>query len=296
MPSPRPLAAPGVVLACLALGSCSVGGGSSASGGGAAITPASGAGRVAIAMAYTRSSEQRILAQIYAQALIRTGFRMRLVRGIGAGSPGVAAIEGGRVNAYPRFGRVLAAERAHLGAHGVTGLPAGRPVRAFALVVLARTARRLHLSRISDLGRRAGRLALAVPRACQRDPTCLPALRKTYGLRLRRVRAVPPDLMHEALRTGRYQVSLVSTTDPHIRRSGEVLLVDDRRAFPAAPPVVLVRKALLKRAGGALGKAVDRADSGLTLEVMEELNARVQFDEESPARAARDYLRATGVL
>jgi glycine betaine/choline ABC-type transport system substrate-binding protein len=41
---------------------------------------------------------------------------------------------------------------------------------------------------------------------------------------------------------------------------------------------------------------VDKADRGLTVEVMEELNARVDFDEESPARAARDYLKGEGLL
>jgi osmoprotectant transport system substrate-binding protein len=110
------------------------------------------------------------------------------------------------------------------------------------------------------------------------------------------VHRVRHDLVHEALRTGRYQVSIVSTTDPHVRRSGEALLVDDRRAFPAAGPVVLVRKALQRRGGQALRHAVDEADSGLTVEMMEELNARVEFDEDSPVRVARDYLRATGLL
>jgi glycine betaine/choline ABC-type transport system substrate-binding protein len=60
--------------------------------------------------------------------------------------------------------------------------------------------------------------------------------------------------------------------------------------------VVLVRKALQRRGGQALRHAVDEADRGLTVEMMEELNARVDFDEEPAARVARDYLRATGLL
>jgi osmoprotectant transport system substrate-binding protein len=107
---------------------------------------------------------------------------------------------------------------------------------------------------------------------------------------------VRPELVHEALRTGRAQVSLVTTTDPHIRRSGEALLADDRRALTAAGPIVLVRKALGRRGGQALRSAVDKADKGLTVEVVQELNARVEFDGEPPVRVARDYLRATGLL
>jgi glycine betaine/choline ABC-type transport system substrate-binding protein len=296
MPSLRPLAAPAAVLACLALGSCGSGGDSSASGGGAPIERGPGSGRSVVEMAYTPSSEQRVLAQVYAQALKHAGFRVRLAKGVGAGGPGVVALEHGRVNAYPRFARVLGPERRQLDAQGVTVLPPGRPVRAFGLAVLARTARHFHLDRISDVRDHASSLALAVPRDCQRDPACLPALRRAYGLRFRRARAVRPDLMHEALRTGRYQVSLVATTDPHVRRSGETLLMDDRHAFPAAPPVMLVRKPLARRGGATLSDAVDKAGSGLTVEVMEELNARVDFDEESPGRAARDYLKAAGLL
>src|SRR3954469_6881812 len=101
MPSHRPLAAPVAVLACLSLGSCGGGGDSSASGPGAPIEPGERSGTVTVAMAYTRSSEQRVLAQIYAQALKAAGFRVHLVRGVRAGGPGVAAVERGRVNAYP---------------------------------------------------------------------------------------------------------------------------------------------------------------------------------------------------
>jgi osmoprotectant transport system substrate-binding protein len=298
MPFLRPLAAPSVVLACLALASCGGGGSSgvSAGDGGAPIAPKAANRRVTVVMASTRSSEQRLLAQIYAQAIKAAGFRVRLAGGLAAGAPSIAALEQGRVNAYARFARVPAREQSALERRGVALLPLGRPVRANGLAVPARTARRFHLTDISGLARHAARMTLAVPRGCERRPDCLPALKRAYGLHFRGVRRVRPDLAHEALRTGRAQVSLVSTTDPHVRRSGEALLEDDRRAFPAAGPLVLVRKALERRGGRALSDAVDRADRGLTVEVMEELNARVDFDEKPSARVARDYLKASGLL
>lgn len=298
MPFLRPLAAPAAVLACLALASCGGGGSSGAStgDGGAPIAPRAANRRVTVVLASTGSSEQRLLTQIYAQAIKAAGFRVRLVAGLAAGATSIAALEQGRVNAYARFASVTAREQSALERRGVALLPPGRPVRANGLAVPARTARRFQLREISGLAHHAAGMTLAVPRGCERRPDCLPALKRAYGLGFRAVRGVRPDLVHEALRTGRYQVSLVSTTDPHIRRSGEVLLVDDRGAFPAAGPVVLVRKALERGGGRALRDAVDKADSGLTVEVMEELNARVEFDEDSPVRVARDYLRATGLL
>lgn len=292
----RPLAAPAALFACLALASCGGGDDSGASSGGAPISPGPGNRKVTVTMAYTRSPEQQLLAQVYAQTLRAAGFRVRLARDVGAGGPAVAALEQGRFNAYARFARVLAPEQRHLSARGVVALPPGPPVRANGLATLARTARKYKLKEISALRDRAPDWTLAVPRSCERARDCLPALKRAYGLDFRRVRRVRPELVHEALRTGRAQVSLVTTTDPHIRRSGEVLLADDRRAFPAAGPVVLVRKALERRGGQALLSAVDKADSGLTEEVVQELNARVEFDDEPPVRVARDYLRATGLL
>jgi osmoprotectant transport system substrate-binding protein len=191
---------------------------------------------------------------------------------------------------------VLAPEQRHLGARGVAALPAGPPVRSNGLATLARTERKYRLGGVSSLREHAAGWTLAVPRGCERSRDCLPALERAYGLHFRHIRPVRPDLVHEALRTNRSQVSLVSTTDPHIRRSGEALLEDDRRAFPAAGPVVLVRKTLDRRGGRSLRAAVDEADSGLSVEVVQELNARIEFDDEPAARVARHYLRATGVL
>jgi osmoprotectant transport system substrate-binding protein len=297
MPSPRPLAAPAALLACLALASCGGGGDGGASPtAGAPIAPGAANRKVTVTMASTRSPEQQLLAQIYAQALRRAGFRVRFVKGLAAGGPAVAALEEGRFNAYARFASVLAPEQRHLAARGVAVLPPGPPLRSNGLATLARTARKYKLEDISALRERARDWTLAVPRGCQSARDCLPALKRAYRLNFRHVRLVRPDLVHEALRTGRSAVSLVATTDPHIRRSGEALLADDRRAFPAAGPVVLVRKALERRGGNALRAAVDKADSALTVEVVEELNARVEFDDEPITRVARDYLRGAGLL
>jgi osmoprotectant transport system substrate-binding protein len=298
MPSLRSPAAIAALVTCLALSSCGGGdsGGAPADSGGAPISPGQKSRTVTVSLAYTRSSEQRLLTQIYAQALKAAGFRVKLARGLEAGAPAVAALERGRASAYARFTRVGAAEQRLLESRGVGVLGPGPPVRSSGLAVPARTARRFRLKEISGLRNVAARMTLAVPRGCERDRQCLPALERVYGLDFRRVRRVRPELVHEALRTNRSQVSLVSTTDPHVRRSGETLLEDDRRAFPAAGPVVLVGKALERRGGRALREAVDKADSGLTVEIVEELNARVAFDEKSPARVALEYLRATGLV
>jgi osmoprotectant transport system substrate-binding protein len=296
MASLRSLAAALVLLVCLAPASCGGGHGGAAADGGAPITPGSGNRHLTVEMAATRSSEQQLLAQVYAQAIRAAGFRVRFVRGIGAGPPAVAALEQGRVNAYARYARVRAPERRHLRARGVSVLASGPPLRSYGVALLARSARKYKLGAISDLSGRAPHWILAVPRGCERDSACASPLERSYGLRFKHVHPVRPDLVHEALRTDRSQASLVATTDPHIRRSGEALLDDDKHVFPAAAPVVLARTALVRRGGRALQAAVARADDALTVEVAQELNARVEFDAQSPARVAHDYLRQSGLL
>jgi glycine betaine/choline ABC-type transport system substrate-binding protein len=102
--------------------------------------------------------------------------------------------------------------------------------------------------------------------------------------------------VHEALRTGKALAIVVSTDDPHITRGGERLLADDRHAFPLSPAAVVVANRTARSGGGRLRGAIERAGSALTLPVLEELNARVQFDELSPAGAAAEYLRGARIV
>src|SRR4051794_36895818 len=103
MASTRLPAALAAMLACAALPSCGGGEDGGATQSGAPISPDDSAGPVTVVMAYTRSPEQQLLAQIYAQSLEAAGFRVRLARGLGAGGPAVAALVRRRVAAYPRF-------------------------------------------------------------------------------------------------------------------------------------------------------------------------------------------------
>ena len=54
------------------------------------------------------------------------------------------------------------------------------------VAVTRATARRLHLSTVSDLRRAASPLILAAPAGCPDRPFCLPGLRTVYGLRFAR--------------------------------------------------------------------------------------------------------------
>jgi osmoprotectant transport system substrate-binding protein len=98
------------------------------------------------------------------------------------------------------------------------------------------------------------------------------------------------------LRSGRADVSIVFTTDPQIKREGEVLLEDDKGMFPPYNSTLVVRQDVADMAGPDLAKAVNILQEQLTDENMQELNARVDLDMKSPAEVAKEYLQETGIV
>jgi glycine betaine/choline ABC-type transport system substrate-binding protein len=106
---------------------------------------------------------------------------------------------------------------------------------------------------------------------------------------------VPVDiaLRHEVLTSGKADLSIIFTTDPQIQREGFVLLEDDEGMFPPYNSTFVVRKEL---AGPELEKVVTQVQEGLTDEVMQELNARVDLDKKTPEEVAAEYLQESGLL
>jgi osmoprotectant transport system substrate-binding protein len=88
----------------------------------------------------------------------------------------------------------------------------------------------------------------------------------------------------------------VFTTDPQNKREGFVLLEDDKGMFPPYNSTLVVRDEVIEEAGPDLEKTVELVNKGLTDEVMQELNARVDLDKETPEAVATAYLDETGLV
>ncbi len=91
-------------------------------------------------------------------------------------------------------------------------------------------------------------------------------------------------------------MSIVFTTDPQIKREGFVLLEDDKGMFPPYNSTLVVRDDVLEKAGPDFDATSWRSSTkGLTDEVMQELNARVDLDKETPEAVAGQYLEESGL-
>jgi osmoprotectant transport system substrate-binding protein len=282
------------------------------------ITAKPGNARVALRIGSKNFTEQNVLGEIYSQGLRAAGFTVGTSLNLGDQDALLKALKQGRIDAYPEytgtallsfFGkraaalpkdpqaayeearRGFAAEKPPLIAYPPTPFTSSNEV-----AVTRATADKYRLRKISDLARVAQQLTLYGSPECRERMDCLRGLREIYGLRFKAFMPVPIPQRHHVLASGRADVSIVFTTDPQIKRSGEVLLEDDKGMFPPYNSTLVFRKDIADRAGPELGKTIDLLQQQLTADNMQELNARVDLDKRSPAEVATEYLQETGLV
>jgi osmoprotectant transport system substrate-binding protein len=263
-------------------------------------------------------TEQEVLGEIYAQGLAAAGYKVQARLDLGDQDALLRAVEKSRIDAYPEYtgtallaffgkrsddiprGDQAAYEEARAGFAAEHPPLVAYPPTPFTssneVAVTRATARRYELRKISDLAKVAGRLTLWGPPECRRRHDCLLGLEQAYGLHFKRFMPVSIGRRHAVLKSGQADLSIVFTTDPQIKRDGEVLLKDDRGLFPPYNSTLVVRKPVSDQAGPDLGRTVKLLQEQLTAENMQELNARVDLDHKSPAEVAKEYLQETGLV
>ena len=315
-----------LVLACLALAACgSDDDDDSGSGGEATTQDESAAGTIQkndknastkLTIGSKNFTEQKILGEIYAQGLAAAGYDVKTELNLGDEKIALKALETGEIDAYPEYtGTAL------LSFFGVQAdkLPddeaeaykqakqrfAEDNLTAFAptpftnsneVAVTKETADKLGLEKISDLKPVAGDLTMYGTPECRQRLDCLLGLQEVYGLDFKKFVPVDPALRHEVLSNGQADVSIVFTTDPQNKREGFVLLKDDKGIFPPYNSTLVARDEVVDEAGPDLEKVVGQVNEGLTDKAMQELNARVDLDKETPEAVAGQYLSETGLV
>jgi osmoprotectant transport system substrate-binding protein len=260
-------------------------------------------------------TEQKVLGEIYAQALAAAGYDVKTELNLGDEKTALKAIEGGTIDAYPEYTGTALGSFFNVKSEDIPKDPqqafddakagfAEKQLTAFdptpftssnEVAVTAATAQKLGLTNISDLEGEDQDLTLYGSPECRQRQDCLLGLEQVYGLKFKKFTPVAIDLRHEVLKKGQADVSIVFTTDPQIKRENEVLLKDDKGMFPPYNSTLVVRDDKVQAAGGDLKTAVDKATKGLTAEVMQELNARVDLDKKTPKAVAAEYLNESGL-
>ena len=262
-------------------------------------------------------TEQRVLGEIYAQGLRAAGYEVKTKLGVGTDEHvALKAVEDGEIDAYPEYtGTALRSffgkqpdelpkdpraayreAKAGFAERGLVAFPPTPFTSSNEVAVTMETADKLKLRTISDLAEHAPELTLAGSPECRERLDCLRGLKRVYGLRFGRFMTVPIPQRHEALTSGKADVSIVFTTDPQIQRESEVLLEDDRSMFGPYNSSLVVRDDVAHRAGPDLQRTLEQIQAPLTDENMQELNARVDLDGQEPAAVAKAYLMENGLV
>lgn len=261
-------------------------------------------------------TEQKVLGEIYAQALAAAGYTIKTELNLGDEKTALKALESGDISAYPEytgtalvsFFDVKAADlpkdptvaydqvKADFAKRDLVALPPTPFTSSNEVAVTKETADKYDLTNISDLEPVAGQLTLYGSPECRQRLDCLLGLEQVYGLKFKKF--VPVDLSQRStvLSDGQADVSIVFTTDPQNAREGFVLLKDDKQMFPPYNSTLVVRKNVYDQAGPDLPKTVEAVNKQLTNENIQELNARVDLDKDTPQQAAQAFLKQFGYV
>ena len=317
----RARAAAAMLLAlALALGIAACGGGDDTTGtseaGGAAIASNPENEEVTLTVGSKNFPEQEILGEIYAQALEAAGYKVKTALNLGSETVAWQAVKSDQISGYPEYASTAltsffglepeevpsdateAYEKANqeFKKEGLTAFPPTPFASANAVGTLKKTADELGLEDVSDLKGQSEELSLYGSPECRQRIDCLAGLEKLYGLKFKSFNPVDIGLRYTVLEKGQADLSILFTTDPQLSAEKDkfVILEDDKHVFPAGNVIWVTTPKVIQKAGPDYGKTIVAVQQGLSLQVMQELDARVELEKESPKQAAAAYLKEAG--
>jgi osmoprotectant transport system substrate-binding protein len=319
------LRAVGAMLLALALtvgiaacGSSSDSSSSEESEGAGAIVSNPENGKVNLTIGSKNFPEQEILGEIYAQALKAAGYKVKSDLNLGSETVALQAVKSGAISGYPEYASTaltsffgLEPEEVPSGAEpayekakaefekeGLTAFPPTPFASANAVGTLKKFAEEEGLKTISDLEGKSESMSLYGSPECRQRIDCLAGLEKYYGLKFKSFHPVDISLRYTVLEKGQADLSILFTTDPQLSAEKDkfVILEDDKHVFPAGNVIFVTKKSTAEKAGPDYEKTIVEVQKGLTLPVMQELDARVELEKQTPKEAAAAYLKSAGYV
>jgi osmoprotectant transport system substrate-binding protein len=309
----------------LALGVAACGGGSDttgstseAGGEGGAIVSNPANGKVSLTVGSKNFPESEITGEIYAQALEAAGYKVKTDLSLGSETVALKSLKAGEVSGYPEYTSTALESlfglepeevpadseeayekaKAEFEKEGLTAFPPTPFSSANAVGTLKKTAEELGLKTVSDLKGQSEELTLYGSPECRQRSDCLAGLEQFYGLKFKKFTPVDIGLRYTVLENGQADLSILFTTDPQLSAEADkfVILEDDKKVFPAGNVIFVTDKKVAEEAGPDYEKTIVAVQKGLTLSVMQELNARVELEKESAKQAASEYLKEAGYV
>jgi len=261
-------------------------------------------------------TEQFILGEIYAQALQAAGYDVSTDLNLGSEQVALKALENGEISGYPEYTSTALTSFFNTAPEDVPadaqeavdqsqeqfsklGLTAFAPTPfadANAVGLLTSTADDLGVETISDLQGKSEDLTLAGSPECRQRIDCLAGLEQYYDLQFGKFTPIDIGLRYEVLDKGDADLSILFTSDAQLFVDSDkyTLLEDDKGVLPAGNVIFISDEKTAEEAGPDYQATIEKVQQGLTLEVMQELNARVDVDKQKPEDVAAEYLQEAG--
>jgi osmoprotectant transport system substrate-binding protein len=305
-----------LTLGVVACGSDDDGDTTAAGDGGGAIVSNPDNGKVTLTIGSKNFPEQEILGEIYAQALEAAGYTVKTDLNLGSETVALKTLKSGQISGYPEYASTALTSffgkepeevpsdaqgayeeaRAEFEKEGLTAFPPTPFASANAVGTTTETAAKYDLEDVSDLEGVSEELTLYGSPECRQRIDCLAGLEELYGLKFKSFKPVDIGLRYTVLEKGQADLSILFTTDPQLSAEKDkfVILEDDKEVFPAGNVIFVTEQSVAEEAGPDFEETIVEVQEGLTLPVMQELDARVELEKQTPQEAAAAYLKSAG--
>ncbi|HET7455656.1 MAG TPA: glycine betaine ABC transporter substrate-binding protein [Solirubrobacterales bacterium] len=275
-------------------------------------------GKVSLTIGSKNFPEQEILGEIYAQALTAAGYKVKSALNLGSETVALKAVKTGQISGYPEYASTALTSFFGLEPEEVPSdateawekanqefekedLQAFEPTpfaSANAVGTTKQTAEKYGLKTVSDLEGVSEKLSLYGSPECPQRIDCKAGLEKLYGLKFKSFTPVDIALRYTVLEKGEADLSILFTTDPQLSAESDkfVILEDDKHVFPAGNVIFVTKKSVAEEAGPDYEKTILAVQEGLDLKTVQELDARVELEKETPKQAAKAYLESAGYI
>ena len=185
--------------------------------------------------------------------------------------------------------------RDELATMGIMMLPQYSFDNTYALAVRQDTAERYRLQTMSDLIAAAPHLVVGSTFEFTNRKDGLPGLTAYYGMNFADTTGLDGSSRYIALLNDDVQVVDAYTTDGLVRKFNLVALVDDRHYFPPYFATPLLRTDAAEKHPEVIA-VLNELGPYLTNQVAQDLNYKVDEEQQDPAKVAREFLKSEGLL
>ncbi|MGO4172801.1 glycine betaine ABC transporter substrate-binding protein [Bosea sp. TAF32] len=258
-------------------------------------------------------TEQFIVAELYAAALEKAGFKVERKINLGGTLVAHEALKSGAIDLYPEytgtgFNAVMKATTTETDPEKVrqivkayyekefnlTWLKPSNINNGYAIVVRPETAREYNLKTLSDLGKVANKLSLGAGTEFVDRRDGLAGLKEVYGAEFREFKQFAAlRLRYDALTQKQVDIANGFSTDWQIAAEKFVALDDDKGLFPPYFLAPVVRLDIAKNE--KVVATLEQVNALLDNAVMQELNRQVEVDKKEPRTVAANFLKAKGL-